>query len=64
MMNDNQGGIIANGPVSNSNNYNRNKISQTGVSIRKIQLISGAVGFLLGVVASVLGSYIYEFLSH
>ncbi len=64
MMNNIQGGIIANGPVTNSNNNNRNRYDQTGVSIRKLQLISGTVGFLLGVASSVLGSYIYDYLIH
>jgi len=60
MMNDNQGGIIANGPVINANNKNRNSISQTGVNIRRTQLISGTVGFILGIISSVIGSYIYN----
>ena len=63
MMNDNQGGIIANGPVLGSNNGNKNSITQTGVSIRRVQFLSGAVGFVLGILASVIGSWIYSLLS-
>ena len=62
-MNDNQGNIIANGPVIGSNNGNRNTISQTYVSIRKVRLISGTIGFVLGILASLIGSWIYGLLS-
>ena len=62
-MNDNQGGIIANGSVLGSNNGNKNSITQTGVSIRRVQFLSGAVGFVLGILASVIGSWIYSLLS-
>ena len=59
MSNNNQGVIISNGNVSDSNNHNKNQINQAGMNIRKIQFVSGAIGFILGILSSFIASVIY-----
>lgn len=64
MITNNQGNIFAKGNVKNSGNKNNYDNSSTGVEVnlRKVQLISGAVGFTLGILASFLASWLYDLL--
>ncbi len=48
--------IVAQGGSSISNVSNKS----SDVNVAKIRTVSGIVGFVLGVVSSVVGSYLYE----
>lgn len=64
MITNSQGNIIANGEVKNSSNKNRYNNSTAGVNVNicRVKLISGAVGFVLGILTSFLASWLYDLL--
>ena len=60
MITNNQGNTQSFGNVIGSNNGNKYNNNQTGVNLSFVKLVSGTVGFLLGVLSSVLASWIYD----
>ena len=64
MITNSQGNILANGDVTNSSNKNRYNNSTAGVNVnvRRVKLISGSVGFVLGILTSFLASWLYDLL--
>lgn len=55
-----QGSVIAGGSVINSNNNNRNKMSETNNLIHQVRKESAIISFVVGIITSVLGSFIYN----
>lgn len=59
-MNNIQGSVIAGGSVSDSNNNNRNKISEKNEIVSQVRKDAAIISFFVGIVTSIIGSIIYN----
>lgn len=60
MNNNIQGSVIAGRSVNNSNNNNKNRITEENELVCKIRKESAIISFIVGVLSSVFGSVVYH----
>ena len=55
--------MIAGGNITGSNNKNKDNHSMNNISINKVRAESAIISFIVGLLSSILGSWIFSLIS-